>query len=308
MRSYLVRRGSELLSLHRHALVVSHDYGWFYNGIAAAALAARTGVPYVSEIHHVPGFPRAADLRERFDRAVARAYVRWARSRARAFRVVNQEEMPALLASWGVPRERIAVLPSLYIDLEVFAPARTRSAPQQDVLFVGRMVRNKGLDRIADALAILKRRGLPHSALFVGRGPLQVSLRARLEAAGLAPDARFIEWVESPADLAEIYRKSRVVVCASTCEGGPRVTVEGMACGTPAVSTRVGVMGEILRTGENGALVGFDALSLADGLALVLENEERRRAMGARARETAARFEQRAMIRNYAEGLKRLAG
>src|SRR6185503_10592412 len=94
----------EVIERDRPALIVSHDYGWFYNGLAAARLSRRSGVPYLSELHPVPGHPIAADTRERFDRAVARRYVRWARSRARAFRVVNQGEMVPLLESWGVPR------------------------------------------------------------------------------------------------------------------------------------------------------------------------------------------------------------
>ncbi len=62
---WLVRRGEELLAEHGASLIVSHDYGWFYNGLAAARLLSGSGVPYVSEIHHVPGFPVAESWRER---------------------------------------------------------------------------------------------------------------------------------------------------------------------------------------------------------------------------------------------------
>lgn len=306
MRAWLVRRGGELIAEQQPSLIVSHDYGWFYNGLAAARLSREHALPYVSELHHVPGHPRAADWRERFDHVLARAYVRYARERALAFRVVNRGEMPPLLESWGVRREQIAVLPSLYIDLAVFAPAARAPAPQQDVLFVGRMVANKGLERIVDALALLRERGLPHSALFVGRGPLRASVQRRAERRGLAQAVRFIDWVETPADLAEIYRRSRLTVCASTCEGGPRVTVESMACGTPVVSTPVGVMPELLEGGRGGVLVGFEAHELARGLERVIENEERRRALGREAQGLAQRFEYRAMVGGYADGLKRL--
>src|SRR5437773_6803398 len=138
------------------------------------------------------------------------------------------------------------------------------------------MVGNKGRDRIVDALAALARDGMLPRALFVGKGPLAEATRERARVKGIAERTRFVPWVESPADLAEIYRRSRAVVCASTCEGGPRFTVEAMACGTPVVSTRVGVMGEIVRDGENGRLVGFDTRSLAEGLRDVLSDEGRR--------------------------------
>jgi len=308
MAGYVARRGAELIGEHGHALITSHDYGWFYNGLGSARLSRATGVPYVSEIHHVPGHPVAADLRERFDQRVARRYVRWARSRALAFRVVNQGEMPALLESWGVPPGQIAVLPSLYIDLETFAPPAEPVEPEQDRVFVGRMVNNKGVEKIVEALALLSGQGLELSALLVGKGPLLGALQRRVEQRGLAGRVRFTEWIAGPAELAEVYRRSRALVCASTCEGGPRVTVEAMACGTPVVSTPVGMMKELLEDGVNGCVAGFDAPSLADAIGRLLSDEEARRAMGARARPAAERFEYARVIRGYAEGLKRLAG
>jgi glycosyltransferase involved in cell wall biosynthesis len=314
MARYVFEKGRELIAEHGARLIVSHDYGWFYNGTGSARLSRETGVPYVSEIHHVPGHPVAEGWRERFDRHVARRYIRWAKDRAIAFRVVNSGEMPPLLERWGVPREKIAVLPSLYIDLDVFRPAREsdRSSSSgeydQDVVFVGRMVENKGLDRIVDALARLAAEGRSTSALFVGKGPLAAALRERVKKRGLADRTRFIDWVETPADLARIYQRSRVCVCASTCEGGPRFTVEAMACATPVVSTPVGVMKELLERGDTGTLCGFDAESLARALAEVLVDDARRRAMGERARAEVQRFEYARTIRGYAEGLAALAG
>lgn len=307
MVSYLVRRGRELLAEHGHALIVSHDYGWFYNGFAAARLSKACGVPYLSEIHHVPGHPVAADWKERFDRFVARRYVRWARSHARAFRVVNSVEMPELLRSWGVPAEQIVVLPSLYIDLEIFSPPQQPLEPEQDITYVGRMVNNKGLDRIVDATANLATRGLRARLLMVGKGPLLAQVKERVRARGIAERTRFVEWVERPEDLAQIYRRSRVVVCASTCEGGPRFTVEAMACGTPVVSTPVGMMKELVEDGVNGAQCGFDLASLTGALERVLSDETQRRALGARARAATLRFEYASVIRGYAQGLHALA-
>jgi glycosyltransferase involved in cell wall biosynthesis len=305
MAKYIVEKGGELIREHGAELIVSHDYGWFYNGIGSARLSRKSGVPYLSEIHHVPGHPIAANWRERFDKHVARRYVRWARDRAIKFRVVNSGEMPALLRAWGVPREKILVLPSLYIDLDVFAPTPHGTEPEfeQDVVFVGRMVLNKGLDRIVDALARIAARGTPLRALFVGKGPHAGVVRERVRKRGLDERVRFVEWVESPRELAEIYRRSRVCVCASTCEGGPRFTVEAMACGTPVVSTPVGVMSELLEKGDAGALCGFDVASLADTLERVLGDEPGRRALGANARRIAERFEYARTIRGYAEGL-----
>ena len=308
MAQWIARRGSELIGEHGARLIVSHDYGWFYNGLGSARLARATGVPYVSEIHHVPGHPIAANWRERFDKRIARAYVRWARDRALAFRVVNAGEMPPLLERWGVPRERIVVLPSLYIDLDVFRPSQLAYTFEQDVVFVGRMVGNKGLDRIVDALAKLATRKTPLRALFVGNGPYLAATRARVLARKLGDRVRFIEWVERASDLAEIYRQSRVCVCASSCEGGPRFTVEAMACGTPVVSTPVGVMSEIVRDGENGRLVGFDVAEPGRGLR---ERARRRRSPASARRKSPPRraaFRVRAHDPRLRRGLVALGG
>jgi len=307
MVGYIERKGAELIGAFGHSLVTSHDYGWFYNGIGSARLSAATGVPYLSEIHHVPGYPVPADLRERFDQWIAHRYVSWALPRAAAFRVVNSGEMPALLAEWSVPPEKVLVLPSLYIDLEVFRPAARLGPFEQEVAYVGRMVSNKGLDRIVDALAMLRRRGVPHRSLFVGKGPLARKVRERAARAGLGDSARFVEWIATPEELAEVYRRSRVVVCASTCEGGPRFTVEAMACGTPVVSTPVGVMTELLEEGAAGRLCDFTARGLADTLQVVLRDEELRLALGARACADVQRFEYAEALRTYAEGVIELA-
>ena len=308
MANYVKSAGEVLLRAHGHALIVSHDYGWFYNGIGSALLSKRTGVPYLSELHHVPGYPIAVDLRESLDRLIARLYVNWARDRAIAFRVVNHEEMPQLLRHWQVAEQKILVLPSLYIDFQVFSPAPGPVVAEQDVLFVGRMVRNKGVGNILEALARLKQKGLALRALFVGKGPLLAELRRQASRRGLGGDARFLEWVDSPGELARIYQRSRVCVCASSCEGGPRFTVEAMACGTPVVSTPVGVMGDLLGDGAAGRLCGFDSKSLAEALERVLADESARRAMGMRAIELTRPFEYGRAIGLYANGLRRLVG
>ena len=120
-------------------------------------------------------------------------------------------------------------------------------------------------------------------------------------------EATWIDWVAEPSDLADLYRTSRVVVCASTCEGGPRFTVEAMACGLPAVSTRVGIMPDLLEDGAAGRLVGWSAEDLARGLGEVLADEDARRTMGQVAHQRVQQFEADAAIERYARGLQALA-
>ena len=168
------------------------------------------------------------------------------------------------------------------------------------------MVMNKGVDRILRSMRILAQEGMPLRGLFVGKGPLLDSMRSLAER--LKVEAHFLEWVDRPEDLADLYRRSRVCVCASTCEGGPRFTVEAMACGTPVVSTAVGVMPDLVGDGRAGGLTSFDDHGLAGALRRVLESEELRLAMGDHAVKVAAPFEYERSIGVYANGLRQLVG
>ena len=305
MARWISHRGAELIEEHGHGAITSHDYGWFYNGLGSAQLSARTGVPYLSEIHHVPGYPFAADWRERRDRVIARAYLRFARKRAAAFRVVNQKQMPDLLLGWGVPAAKILVLPSVYLDLNVFRPFEPAPKPVYDLCFVGRMANNKGMNHVLKALEVLKSRGQDFSIVLVGRGPEKDRWQAQARDSGIR--ATWIEWVDRPEDLAQIYATSRLVICASSCEGGPRFTVEAMACGTPVVSTPVGVMGDLLADGLCGRLTGFDPWSMAAAISDCLTDESVRLAMGREAAQRALTYERSHAIATYADGVKALA-
>jgi glycosyltransferase involved in cell wall biosynthesis len=68
----------------------------------------------------------------------------------------------------------------------------------------------------------------------------------------------------------------------SANEGTPVVVIEALAAGRPVGATDGGGVGDVVRDGEDGFLVpSGDAAALADRLALLAADPERRRAMGA---------------------------
>jgi len=299
--------GCALARERPYTVITSHDYNPFYNGLGSWRVARATGVPYVSEIHHVPGHPRAASLRERLDRVLTRRYVRWADARAAGFRVVNAVELPELLAGWGVPRERIHVLRSLYLDLDTFTP-RAGVERDCDVLLVGRLVPSKGvmdLLRATRRLVAAGRSGL--RVRLLGRGPLADRADAYVARHGLRGNVERIEWVEDNAALADLYRRARLLVCASASEGGPRVTVEAMACGTPVLSTRVGIMPEVVTDGENGLLYDGSSEALSAQLERFLDDAALERRLRAALPGDLSRFARERVIAALADGLKAIA-
>ena len=124
------------------------------------------------------------------------------------------------------------MLPSHYLDLDAFAPQPV--AKEADVIIVCRLVKNKGLFLLLDALALAKRHKPDISLHIVGEGPLKDALARHLAQHGLQHNVRFLGWLPDQAAVARAYNAARIVVCASFNEGGPRTTLEGMACGLPA--------------------------------------------------------------------------
>lgn len=264
---FIRRTGLALAAARPYTVITSHDYNPFYNGYGSWQISKRTGIPYVAELHHVPGHPRPANLRERLDLRATRLYARWALKRAAGFRVVNAGELPPLLHRWGIPPESIHVLPSLYLDTEIFRPAPTPTRPECDVLFVGRLVPNKGLGVILEA--VRRQQGVQPGGLklrVLGRGPLAGWMQQFVARHQLGEQVEQIEWVEGAEDLAQLYRSARLLVCASTSEGGPRVVPEAMACGTPALTTPVGIVPDIIQHDVNGLVFDGEAATLAEQL------------------------------------------
>ena len=234
--------------------------------------------------------------------------MRWAVTRAAGFRVVNGGELPELLRGWGVPDERIHVLPSLYLDLAVDRPA---GEPQIecDLLVVGRMVPSKGFDQVLRAFrALVKTRGLPDLKLrMVGRGPEVETLLAFVRSEGLAGRVEHIPWVPDAEALADMYRKARLLVCASYSEGGPRVVAEALACGTPVVSTAVGIVPELIRHGENGLLYDGTDGELTLRLQRVLTDSAQELKLRSNLPPDLSAYDRETVLAGLADGLKRIA-
>jgi glycosyltransferase involved in cell wall biosynthesis len=303
---YIRQKGAQLLRERPYGLVVSHDFGFFYNSVGALMLLRGTKMPLVSEIHHVEGYPTAITVRERLWRATAVRYLPWLNQHVTGFRVVNRREVPDLLKMLGVPDSKIHVLSSLYLDLDTYCPMP--DVPKTyDVLFVGRLAANKGVDVLLRAFARLTQSHPQATLALRGDGPLKVSLMAEAASLGIVEKLHFIPRQTDNAGMVRLYNSARMLVCASTVEGNPRVTAEAMACGTLVLSTPVGIMPELIRDGENGFLVARDADALAAAMRRVLDEPTHAAQMAVAGREAVLPYDANVTIRAYAEGLRAMA-
>lgn len=119
-----------------------------------------------------------------------------------------------------------------------------------DVLYVGTMDHNKGMDRL---LALLAQ--LPDARVaLVGEGPW----REKVQHALVGRSNVTMHTAQSPVQLAELYRQSRVFLSLSRNESFGLVMTEAMACGTPVIATVTDGANAQVRDGDNGYKVAQD--------------------------------------------------
>jgi glycosyltransferase involved in cell wall biosynthesis len=176
----------------------------------------------------------------------------------------------------GVPEEKLAVLPHAIAD-----PGLPSSVPTQGpLLFVGRLVPEKGVDDLLKAAARLR---TPRAVRIVGDGPH----RGALEAAARPEVRATFTGALSGAGVQDEMRQAALVVAPSRCyETFGRVAAEALAHGRPAVVPDTGALAEIVEPGSTGAhFRAGDPESLASALDDLLARPQDLPAMGRRGRQ-----------------------
>lgn len=284
-------------------LITIHSYGMQLMSFGGWLLAQKLKCPFVVEVLHIEGVPKIAEWRDYLRRGAAFLFLWTVRHQALAFRVINKNEPFSTLVKWGIPREKIKVVYAIYLDRTIFRPMPGEEK-KYDIIFVGRLVPNKGLPILVESFERLKRWAPNLKMVIIGRGPLEKWFQQKIaRLAGI----EHIPFLSSAHEVAKAYNQSKVVVCASFAEGGPRYVVEAMACGLPAVSTPVGLMVEIVRDGETGFLLrNWSPKEMAEKIMLLLTDENLYQKCSQNAQAAAAQFDYDRMITEYALTYQRL--
>jgi glycosyltransferase involved in cell wall biosynthesis len=297
---------------------VFHAHHPFLLGPAARRLACRLRRPLVFTYHtRYEKYAHYVPLRRALVEAAAVQLSTRFAARADAVIAPSALVRDELLAR-GV-RSPIAVVPT-GVDLGRLSPGDAAVARagldlrpgDPVVLYVGRLDREKSVDRILLAFERIAST-LPQARLvLVGQGTQAEALRAL---AGRLAGGDRIQFVGAqPHDtLAPYYRAADVFLFASETETQGLVLAEAAACALPAVAVSAPGCAEVVRDGETGVLTKGEPAALAEATIGLLLDPERRRALGRRAREVAEReFDVRLQIDRtlgvYHEACERIAG
>lgn len=281
-------------------VIHAHAYGYFPTFAGVFGRLLERGALVITP-HADPGQPTLA--KRAFDRFIPRMTLR------RAERVIALTPREAvLLASWGVPAERIAVIPNGVDGREFDAPKDRGRREGVTVLFAGRCYpRQKGLEVLMQAMALVPRERLVHLRI-VGEDWGGYSVVANLtEKLGLQDRVTLVGRLARP-DLVREFTLADLFVLPSLFDSFPITILEAMAAELPVVATRVGGVPDVVEDGRTGLLVDpGDAAGLARALEMLAADESLRRDLGRRGRERSAAFSWSAVIprikRVYAEAV-----
>lgn len=197
----------------------------------------------------------------------------------------NEDDRGLFVRRRLVPPDRTVLIRGSGVDLDEFCP-RPEPAPPPVVLFPARLLGDKGVREFVAAAESLRRRGTDARFVLVGRlDPGNPAAIAEEELTGWTA-AGTVEWWGHADDMPATLAHAHVVVLPSYREGLPKVLLEAGALGRAVVTTDVPGCRDVVEDGVNGLLVpARESAPLADAIARLLADPERRRAMGARARE-----------------------
>lgn len=219
-------------------------------------------------------------------------YVRYSAARygnlVDAFSVTSRQLADAM-RDYEVPRSRIHVITTGVDGREEFNPDRVR--PFDDlagdgprILWPGRVVAQKDPLLTLEVVKLLDERGVRFTMDLVGDGDMASEVRARARELGIE---HRIRWHPPSQEMPRWYRSADVLLMTSVFEGVPYVMYEAQAMGVPVVVPAIPGNVEFLAGKEGGVLIDprDDVVAYADALQELLEDPERRRAIGAAARE-----------------------
>jgi glycosyltransferase involved in cell wall biosynthesis len=193
------------------------------------------------------------------------------------------------------PDRKIKVIPN-GVDITIFkekpevlpeTEVPNNHAEGQYVLFVGRLVEQKGVDYLLRAFVHVRERFPAVKLKIVGNGPCNLAY-VRLADCLLIKDAvEFLGWTDSSSELSRLYQGASIVVVPSIYEPFGMTALEAMACARPVIASKTGGLQEFIKHGVTGYLAEpKDYLDLAQWIIRLLDNKKLRQDLGKMAGQT----------------------
>ena len=174
------------------------------------------------------------------------------------------------------------------LDQIAVDPGR-RSATKVTILFLGFLVKSKGIHDLVEIARRLDHGAAPHRIVVCGKGDEGPFLEKVVRDERLT-NLEYFGWASTP-EKRDLLSKSGIFILPSYHEGMPVAILEALSYGLPIVSTKVGAIPELVIEGENGYLLEpGDIDGLVGKVTALISDPEKRAAFGARSRTIAESF------------------
>lgn len=259
--------------------------------------AWRAGVPVILSALHSTGLPDHVELPNRLLAPITDGFIGCAKPHGEY-----------LVRAEGCPRHKVFVIPN-GVDVERFQPVAPADALREQIglpvgtptaAIVAALRPEKNHELFLDAAALVLKQ-LPQARfLIIGDGARRATLEQHASQLGIDQSVHFLG---TRSDVPAVLSLVDVLALSSHMEANPVSILEGLACGKPVVSTRVGSIPETVHHGENGYLVDpGNASQMADFLNRLMSDREISRQMGsAGRREVVENWSLDRMVEGYQE-------
>lgn len=183
------------------------------------------------------------------------------------------------LHALGVPYKNITVVPN-GIDLkgicnvggEVDTHLVGSGGKLYDIIFAGRLIKDKNVDFLLGAVSLLKVDHPNIICCIVGDGPEKTGLLELSHKMGIHTNVEFVGFQDYDALIGKM-KASKVFVLPSSREGFGMVVIEAFACGVPVVTVkeRYNASQGLVEDGVDGFVVSLDAGAIAEGVIKIIE-------------------------------------
>ncbi|MFE9824833.1 glycosyltransferase family 4 protein [Streptomyces sp. NPDC005791] len=207
---------------------VIHAHAGIYGGVLAMRLAQPDARIVVTE--------HATFLNRIFSQPAARALYHDVLVRADAFLCVSTYLRDQIAAEFPDVADKLRVVPNV-VDFDSFASGCDYSQDLRKWLYVGRLVKHKGVGELLEAFALVAEKDPLVTLTMVGSGALEEELLTRAEVLGIA-DRFTVSPPVTPDEVNGLMHQHDLLVHASKIETFGMTIVEAVAAGLPVLVTR----------------------------------------------------------------------
>lgn len=222
-----------------------------FGGIAARQL----GIPAVHAVTGLGHIFTNHNLSNRCVRTIIKPLYRHALAHRKSQVIFQNEENRAFfIKNRLVDSEHTHLIRGSGADCERFTPNNTPRRPGPcRVLFASRLLREKGIFELINAVQDLKQQGVEVELQIAG--DIYPGNPSSLSITELESLKQMVTYLGHVDDMRQVFADADIVVLPSYAEGTPRVLLEAGACGKPLIATDIAGCRGVIEPDRNGFLV-----------------------------------------------------